>query len=556
MRFFKQLSQVTFIVASHARGSLLLGIVIICFSGLGHAAEKPVDWSDEKTTKLNKYLEALAEQKKFNGAVLMAEDGEVVYEKYLGFADINDKSEVLGPRSSFRLASVSKQFTAMAIMMLKEQGKLGLDDDIREHLPSLPYNGITIRHLLHHNGGVPDFIGWFDEHWDTDKDYGDRNTVFNMDVIEQFSKNRPEVLFEPGEAHEYSNTGYVMLGQIIENASDMPIRQFFQDQIFTPLAMIDTQAFSPGKDFTVVERVYGFELLADGLTQEDHDWDFLNGVIGDGGIYSSARDMLKWDQAWYSEKLVSLETIAEAYVSGKTNDGEETGYGFGWGLLKNKEGEVTTVAHSGSWVGFETMIQRNLKDNRTGIVLTNDSGEGIGRIIQGLGQLYLGEELIPPLKNMNYELAAIIETEGVDAAIARFNEIESTENEDYFVIDALVERLANFYRDTGRDEVGDKLEELVNRHPDIVLTHEQFDVFVGKYALTEDFQIEIFRRGSQLLGQATGQGEFQMIPIVYSRFKVVDEYAEISFTRNEEGEAESLTLHQNGENQIATKIRE
>ena len=286
-------------------------------------AQEDTSWNDEKTTQVNELLDTMHQQKQFNGAVLLAEDGEIVYERYLGVVNDPDGAAIT-EESSFRLASVSKQFTGMAIMILKEQGKLDYDDPIQKFLPGLDYEGVTVRHLLHHTAGLPDYERWFDQNWDTDSALADRKTAFNKDVFEQFSEHEPERKFEPGERWEYSNTGYVLLGHIIEKASGMPTRDFMQKHIFSPLEMTNAQAFSPGKEFDVKSRVYGLSRLADGGF-EANDWNYLNGMIGDGGVYASARDLLKWDQALYTDKLVSEESIAEAFTSGKTNDGDETG---------------------------------------------------------------------------------------------------------------------------------------------------------------------------------------------------------------------------------------
>lgn len=508
-------------------------------------------WNDKKSETLSQFVDALAEQKDFNGAILLAEDGKVVFEKYAGFANINDKSD-LGQRSSFRLASVSKQFTAMGIMILKEQGKLDFDDDITKHLPTLPYKGVTIRHLLHHNGGLADYTRWFSLNWDIKNAVKGRKMAFNKDLVEQFSKAKPKIQFAPGEKHKYSNTGYVLLGQIIETASDMPIRRFFQEQVFTPLGMTDTQAFSPGNDFNVAERVFGFELLADGISHEDNDWSFMNGMIGDGGIYASARDLVKWDQAWYGEKLVSQATIQEAYTSGKTSDGMKTNYGFGWVVIAGREGNTRIVTHDGGWVGFATHIFRDLDNRRTTIILTNNSDQGFGIVKNAIRKIAKGQQVEIPRANIAYELASVIESEGVESAVARFKEIKQSEADNFLITKKLLTNLADFYREKGKRKTADQIESLISPGGDFKVTKELLENLVGKYNLSDDFAIQISRRGIRLYAQATGQGELKLKPVSENLFEVVGVDAEISFSLKG-SEAVSLTLHQGGANQVAKK---
>ncbi len=342
-------------------------------------------FSKEGLQDFARLLVKLEVEKKLNGTILIAHKGEIVFENIMGYANIEEGTP-LRRNSSFRLASVSKQFTAMGIMILKEQGKLNYDDDIRKFLPELPYEGITIRHLLNHTGGLPDYMRLFNLHWDTDNPIIKRKIAFNRDAVELFAKHKPEVLFKPGEKWKYSNTGYVLLGSIIEKASQQPIQEFFQEQIFEPLEMNDSRAFSPNDDFVLDSRVYGFFYRFDGKGHGANDWHFLNGMVGDGGIYSSARDMLKWEQSLYGERLVKKSTLEEAFTSGKLNDGSETGYGFGWQIGKTPSGD-RQLSHAGRWVGFGAFISREPENRVTVILLTNNSINNMSPVFDGLKKL-------------------------------------------------------------------------------------------------------------------------------------------------------------------------
>lgn len=340
-----------------------------------------------KLDDLAKRLDRAHERKKFSGTVLIAVDGKIVFEKSVGFANVKEQTP-FDQHSSFRLASVSKQFTAMGIMLLKEDGKLDLDSPITKFFPELPYEGVTIRHLLHHTGGIPDYMALFTKHWDRETDFDKRKVAFNRDMINLLAEHKPERLFAPGEKWDYSNTGYVLLASVIEKVSGQTIQAFMQNRIFDPLEMKDSRVFEVSigvsKDFDLPSRVYGFMYVGD--DHVDNDWNFLNGMVGDGGIYASARDLLKWDQALYTEKLVKKAMLDEAFTSGVLKNGIETGYGYGWIVSRDKT-EGLTTSHDGSWVGFRTSIQRHPDRKLTVIVLSNSSTLQIDQINRAIEEL-------------------------------------------------------------------------------------------------------------------------------------------------------------------------
>ncbi|MEN0046722.1 MAG: serine hydrolase domain-containing protein, partial [Bacteroidota bacterium] len=159
----------------------------------------------ERKVRLTSALQQLHERQLFNGTLLLAENGEIVFEKTLGLANI-ETGEQLQSNSCYRLASVSKQFIGAAIMLLEEGGKLGYEDDIQKFFPELPYKGITVRHLLHHTGGLPDYMGFFENYWDIGKMTPDKMTASNKDLVKLFAEQQPKIDFQPGEKYEYSNT--------------------------------------------------------------------------------------------------------------------------------------------------------------------------------------------------------------------------------------------------------------------------------------------------------------------------------------------------------------
>lgn len=325
----------------------------------------------DKAGEVDTLLTDLCKQGQFNGAVLISKNGKVVFKKACGIAN-TDKKTPLTTATPFNLASVAKQFTAMAIMILEEKGKLKYDDSIAKYLPELEhYKAVTIRRLLNHTGGFMEYEELFEKYkWDTSK------TVDNNDLIALLKKQQPALLFEPGSKFMYSNTGYVLLGSIIQKASGQPFEIFLKQNIFDPLGMKNSFAYNLNMKQCPAERAMGF-IMRDS-TPSLFDLTYLDGVMGDGNVYCSADDLFIWDQALYTEKLVKKATLALAFTPGKLNNGTSTDYGFGWGL----SGDQKSVRHQGAWVGFRTFIYRDMSTNSALIILDNSTNRYFSQIIR------------------------------------------------------------------------------------------------------------------------------------------------------------------------------
>ncbi|MCP9745119.1 serine hydrolase [Lacihabitans sp. CS3-21] len=310
-------------------------------------------------------LQGLYKKGKFNGAVLIAQNGNPIYKKVFGVANFKT-NEALKFNSTFNLASVSKQFFAMMIMQLKEAGKLDYDDKLTQYFPEFPYKKMTIRHLLNHTSGLPEYFDFVEQYLDEDEILTNKKLLFLL------SAKKPKLIFEPGTQWEYCNTGYALLANIIEKTSKIPIEDYFKTKISAPLGFRDSYVFYKNmKNNTSIghQRVYGFEVKNG--KKYLNDLTNMDGVVGDGNIYSSMEDLLKWDQALYTTKLVSAATMKEAFTSGKLLNGEEFGYGFGWEI----EGNNKNISHTGSWVGFENFISRNMKSKTTVIILSSSTND-------------------------------------------------------------------------------------------------------------------------------------------------------------------------------------
>ena len=315
----------------------------------------------------------------FSGVILVAEKGEPVYHKAFGYSDYTSQKPLL-VSDVFEMASVSKQFTAMIIMMLQEKGKLNYDDLVEKHL-DIPYNGITIRHLLTHTSGLPDYQDIMDKHWDKSKVAG------NPDILEYLNKYAPPKLFEPGTQYKYSNTGYVLLASIAEKASGKDFIKLSRKWIFKPLHMKSTNIRTPRqkaatKNFTVGHIWNAGNQLykrADADPSSDYTiW--LGNRKGPGRVSSTSEDLMKWSQALHSERLVKQSTLNAAYQPMTLLNGEQSYYGFGW-MIDKEPRHGKTVRHTGDNPGYKTQIVRYLDAEKTIILLSNNAYPELGKMI-------------------------------------------------------------------------------------------------------------------------------------------------------------------------------
>ncbi|WP_082113374.1 serine hydrolase domain-containing protein [Kordia jejudonensis] len=327
---------------------------------------------NDKSQKLDSVYSAHFERNEFNGNVLVAENGTIIFQKSYGIA--NEKTnQKLNIQTSFELASVSKQFTAMGIVQLQKEGKLSYDDPISKYIPELKhYSGVTVKNLLMHTGGLPDYMNIMEKNWDKSK------IATNEDVIELFAKLKPEKEFEPNQKYSYSNTGYLLLGTIIERVSGKSFEQYLNEKIFTPLKMENTfvyqRRFSPKKiDNYALGYIYS-DSLKQNIVPDDSPEDdyviYLDGIVGDGMVNSNVVDLYKWDRSLYGNELVNAEDKQLIFSSYPTENNEETGYGFGW-FVRNNGLYGKRVLHTGRWAGYLTIIERHIDTDKTIIQLMN-----------------------------------------------------------------------------------------------------------------------------------------------------------------------------------------
>lgn len=350
---------------------LLFTILSICSCQNNH--KKNTETGDKRTNIIDSLFNEYYKLGKFNGNVLVAENGKIIYQNSFGFAN-EEAKEPLHLNSIFDLASVSKEFTATAIILLKKDGKLSLEDEIGKHLPELDfYDGLTIKHLLNHTSGIPDYETVFSEHWEKSK------IATNSNLIELYKELKPKPIFLPGEKFEYSNTGYVLLASIIEKVSNKDYPQFLKERIFKPSGMENSfvlhKFYKPMNIGNLVQGYFYSDSLKSKIpvsnSKSTEEVVYLDGMEGDGAIHSTIGDMLKWDRVLYSDMLIDSKDKNLMFANSKSSDGQEINYGFGWMIEENPDlGKI--VLHSGDWAGFITYFARHLDNDKTIILLQNN----------------------------------------------------------------------------------------------------------------------------------------------------------------------------------------
>jgi CubicO group peptidase (beta-lactamase class C family) len=287
-------------------------------------------------------------------SLLVIDQGKPIVRQSWGLADV-EAGTIATPSTNYRLASVTKQFTAAAILLLAQDGKIRLDNRIRIFFPQLPasLDSVTIQHLLTHTSGIVDYEDVIPE--------GTTAQLHDADVL-KLLESHDTTYFKAGTNYRYSNSGYALLALIVEKVSGKSFATFLHDRIFAPLGMKHTVAFENGIS-TVSNRAFGYTLKDGKWTRKDQS--VTSAVLGDGGIYSSIDDLARWDAALYDSRLLSDESRRLAFASHTNTDKPEVKYGFGWRIT----GE--TLWHSGETVGFRNVIIRNPSRHRTVIILTN-----------------------------------------------------------------------------------------------------------------------------------------------------------------------------------------
>lgn len=327
----------------------------------------PLEYYSKSSTKnvshkLDSLLKRINKRHDFHGAVLVAKNKKIVYQNQVGYADFRKKTPI-NNESIFQLASVSKQFTAAAIMQLKEKNKVKLTDSVNTYFPDFPYKNITIKNLLNHTSGLPKYF-WVAEH-----EWKENKPPSNTDLMKVLPTSKAQRFFKPGRNFDYSNTGYFVLASIVEKVSGTTFNKYLQKNIFEPLHMENSYVYSYQNDTVRKNQLNGYRLY--------RGWKHIkirntvnDAIVGDKNVYSTIEDLFKWTYGLNSGHLLSQESLDLMYTKGETIYGRKVPYGFGFRMDKL---DKNNVYHYGKWNGFSTALTNYLEDDLVVIVLEHTS---------------------------------------------------------------------------------------------------------------------------------------------------------------------------------------
>lgn len=321
-------------------------------------------YNPEKGNKrIDAFMKELHRKYAFNGNVLVAKKGKIIYQNAIGWADHLHRDS-LKITSVFELASVSKPFTATAILILVEEGKLRLNQDVKEFYPDFPYDGITIKMLLTHRSGMMNYVYFTDNIWKKEK-RDERKGMTNKEVMALIAEYKPAPYSKPNTRFHYNNSNYMVLAAIIEKVTGVSYAQFMKEKVFKPAGMKNTAVYS--------KAVY--EKIPVDVVGHDRNWrrsvaqNFLDGPVGDKGIYSTVQDLYLFDRAMRKSVLLKKQTLDSAYAPSNEREKGYFNYGYGWRTFEDDGHKV--VYHTGWWHGFRHIYVRDLDKDITVILLSN-----------------------------------------------------------------------------------------------------------------------------------------------------------------------------------------
>lgn len=390
--------------------------------------------SQTKAQKIDSVLKSLYAENKISGSFLVAEGGKIIYNKGFGFTE-NEAGLPLNDNSVFELASISKQFTAIAIMMLKLKGKLDYNASVVKYLPELSaYKNITINHLLNHTSGIPDVFLYDSKFYDFNK------PINTKDIIAGFSKHSPKLLFEPGTKFEYSNAGYLLLASVIEKVSGKPYNIFMQEAIFHPLKMKNTfvnmDAYAPKHSKGYVKGFVYLDSLKKYIPAETDSMArqmiWSKAIYGPSKIWSTTSDLFKWDRALHGNKLIPQKEIQQIFQSFHTSNNELNQYSFGW-YIEHFPALGNILSHGGSLPGYKTFLDMHVDSNKSIIILQNHEDAFIP--LQQIRAILANQPLKNPKTAITLPDSLLAEYEGVYLVNGSFKNILKKDSSYYFFTD-------------------------------------------------------------------------------------------------------------------------
>ena len=333
-----------------------------------------------KAREIDKLLQEAYEKGAFSGQVLYAENGKVLYNRCFGFSDVRRHRDSIRPYTAFQLASVSKPFTAVAVMQLYQDGKIDIRKPVKEYLPDFPFEEITVEHLLQHRSGLRNYIYVADRYWPDKK-----KPLSNRDITPLLKKYVNHLDFPPGSRFLYCNTNYAYLALIVEEISGLPFAEYFDKNIAQPLGMERTFVYDPANPLSdSVARGYSYSRRT-GFYKRNPD--FLDGVVGDKGLYSTAEDLYRFDQALYRDDFLPDSIRSLMFTPAvELSPGHDGDYGLGFRIKQDTSGHVI-VFHNGWWKGYRSYFTHDYQRNRTLIWLNNRSDVTVNPYIEKIFEI-------------------------------------------------------------------------------------------------------------------------------------------------------------------------
>jgi CubicO group peptidase (beta-lactamase class C family)/uncharacterized protein YneR len=512
----------------------------------------------QDVSRMDQVVESYVSDKKFMGTVLVARGGEVLLSKGYGSANL-EWNIPNSPATKFRLGSVTKQFTAASILLLEERGKLKTDDPVKKFMPDAPaaWDKVTIFHLLTHTSGIPSFTSF--------PDYASQEgTATTPEKLVARFRDKP-LDFQPGEKWSYSNSGYVLLGYLLEKVSGESYEKFVQENIFGPLGMEDSGYDS--NSAIISQRAAGYAKGKDDAL-ENAGFIHMSIPFSAGALYSTTKDLLRWEQGLFGGKLLSAASLSKMTTPFK----EEYACGVGVHTVNGHK----VIDHGGGIEGFNTFLAYYPEDKLTVVALSNLNGDAPSGIVTRLAALARGEkvEISSERKEITVAPKVLEQYVGTYELAPKINMMITLENgqlisqvsgqgkvplfatsETKFfpkVVDAEIE----FGKDDkgavtylvlhqgGRDMKAPRTNDKVVEHKEIAVSPKILAQYTGTYELQPGFDLVITLEGGQLVSQATGQDKIPLFAESETKFfpKVMD--AEIEFLKDEKGVVTHLMLHQ------------
>ena len=560
-------------------------IVLLVFQAAALAQDKPA--------KIQEILSLAHKYRQFNGTALVSENGKVIYKKAFGMA--NMEWEIPNtPETRFRLGSITKQFTAVLTLQLVEQGKIKLDAKLSDYLPDYRQdigNKVTVHHLLTHTSGIPSYTGLPGFFANVS-----RNPYNVGDFVKKYTSGDLE--FEPGSKYAYNNSGYFLLGAIIERVTGKSYEQALKEHIFDPVGMKNTGY--DHHDTLIPKRASGYAKKPDGYTNAP----YLDMSIpyAAGSMYSTVEDLYLWDQALYTDKLISAQSKELMYKPFLEN------YAYGWVVtnasFKQNDQPVQVIKHGGGINGFTTMIVRLVNQKNLIVILDNTSSPNLERLTDTIANILYDQPYELPKISIASVLLKSINEKGIEAGIAEYRDLKKNQSTIYDFRESELNELGYRLMGTGKLKEAVEIFKLnVEVYPQAFNTYDSLgegymnmnerelavrnykkslelnpkntnavemlkkletgpvtvdpkilDQYVGEYEIKPGFVLRVFRDGDKLMTQATGQNQFEVFAESETTFSPRAFKATLTFVKDAEGKVTGVRIDQGGKETNGKKI--